>query len=258
MVQQGGHARHLLTGRFTANASLHSTLRAMGVLGDKHIPDVYLQASVGQRQALLEGLMDTDGYIDRCGRCELTTVRRHLADQYRELVASPGFKPVISVKTATLNGKAVAGIGPQMNPGPPYWTTYVTVNSTDDVTAEAKDSGGKVIVEPMDVMDVGRMAIFADPVGAVISTWEPKAHIGAHIVNEPNSYSWSELVNCNVHLRGVAESVKRGVLQAGGLHVQAEVAGVPRVLPSRACRTDDLKMVAVTLHVVKQERGQDE
>jgi L-arabonate dehydrase len=28
--------------------------------------------------------------------------------------------------------------------------------------------------------------------------------------------SWSELVNCNVHLRGVAEAVKRGVLQAGG------------------------------------------
>ena len=28
--------------------------------------------------------------------------------------------------------------------------------------------------------------------------------------------SWSELVNCNVHLRGLAEAVKRGVLQAGG------------------------------------------
>ena len=28
--------------------------------------------------------------------------------------------------------------------------------------------------------------------------------------------SWSELVNCNVHLRGLAEAVKRGVSQAGG------------------------------------------
>ncbi|HLX19424.1 MAG TPA: IlvD/Edd family dehydratase [Gaiellaceae bacterium] len=28
--------------------------------------------------------------------------------------------------------------------------------------------------------------------------------------------SWSELVNCNVHLRGLAEAVKRGILQAGG------------------------------------------
>jgi deoxycytidine triphosphate deaminase len=97
--------RDAVTGRFTANESLHSTLRAMGVLGAKTIPDAYLQGSVAQRQALLEGLMDTDGYVDRWGRCELTTVKRALAEQYRELVASLGFKPVVSVKTATLNGK---------------------------------------------------------------------------------------------------------------------------------------------------------
>src|SRR5262245_62876918 len=35
--------------------------------------------------------------------------------------------------------------------------------------------------------------------------------------------SWSELVNCNVHLRGLAESVKRGVLQAGGFPVEVPV-----------------------------------
>src|SRR3989440_12185613 len=35
--------------------------------------------------------------------------------------------------------------------------------------------------------------------------------------------SWSELVNCNVHLRGLAAAVKRGVLQAGGLTVEFPV-----------------------------------
>ena len=35
--------------------------------------------------------------------------------------------------------------------------------------------------------------------------------------------SWSELVNCNIHLRGLAESVKRGVLQAGGFPVEFPV-----------------------------------
>src|SRR5437867_12986221 len=29
--------------------------------------------------------------------------------------------------------------------------------------------------------------------------------------------SWSEVVNCNLHFRGLAEAVKRGVLQAGGI-----------------------------------------
>ena len=32
--------------------------------------------------------------------------------------------------------------------------------------------------------------------------------------------SWSELVNCNLHFRGLAEAVKRGVLQAGGLPLE--------------------------------------
>ena len=95
---------------------------------------------------------------------------------------------------AMLRGKPVAGLGPQMNPGPPYWTTYVSVDSADDAVARATAAGGKVFMEPMDVMEFGRMAIFADPVGAVISVWQPKAHVGAHIVNEPNSYSWSELI----------------------------------------------------------------
>jgi deoxycytidine triphosphate deaminase len=101
-----GHTRDPATGRYTANDSLHSRLRELGVLGDKHVPDAYLQASVEQRRALLQGLMDSDGHVDAYGRCELTTVKPWLATQYFELVASLGFKPFLSMKTATLNGKA--------------------------------------------------------------------------------------------------------------------------------------------------------
>src|SRR4051812_26404647 len=89
--------------------------------------------------------------------------------------------------------RPVAGLGPQQNPGPPYWTTYVSVTSADETTAKAKAAGAMVFLEPMDVLDVGRMAVFADPTGAVISIWQPKAHIGAGIVNEPNSLCWNEL-----------------------------------------------------------------
>ena len=105
-----------------------------------------------------------------------------------------GGEEVGGYSMATLRGNPVAGIGSQMNPGPPYWTTYVSVDSAADVATKAKANGGTVIMDPMDVMDFGRMAIFADPIGAVISVWEPIKHIGAQIVNEPNSYSWSELV----------------------------------------------------------------
>jgi deoxycytidine triphosphate deaminase len=100
-----GHTRDARTGRHSPNSSLHSTLRRIGVLGNKHIPSDYLQASVHQRRALLEGIMDTDGYVDTLGRCDVTTIDRGLAEQYAELIASLGHRPVIATKTATLYGK---------------------------------------------------------------------------------------------------------------------------------------------------------
>ena len=100
-----GQTRDVVSGRYAGNGSLSSTLRTVGVLGNKHIPDPYLLGSVAQRQALLEGLMDTDGYVDKWGRCEFTTIRPALAEQVRQLVASLGFRPVVAYKRAMLNGK---------------------------------------------------------------------------------------------------------------------------------------------------------
>jgi hypothetical protein len=74
-----------------------------------------MRADVSQRQALLEGLMDTDGYCDKWGRCEFTTIRPALAAQVHELVASLGFRPVIAVKPAMLNG---------VDHGPKYDVTF--------------------------------------------------------------------------------------------------------------------------------------
>lgn len=91
-------------------------------------------------------------------------------------------------------GKTVAGVGPlQMDGMPPVWTTYVSVEDADATVAKVKAAGGTVFVEPMDVLDVGRMAVFADPTGAVIALWQPRAHKGAGLANEPGSFCWNEL-----------------------------------------------------------------
>src|SRR5207253_1409516 len=79
-------------------ATLHARLRRLGVLGNKHIPADYLRASVDQRFELLRGLMDTDGSIDKGGRCEFYQTSKVLADQTYELIASLGFKPCMSQK----------------------------------------------------------------------------------------------------------------------------------------------------------------
>jgi predicted enzyme related to lactoylglutathione lyase len=62
------------------------------------------------------------------------------------------------------------------------------------VTATAvRDAGGNVLAEPMDVMDLGRMAILADPTGAVVGIWQPGSFPGAGLVNEVGTFGWNEL-----------------------------------------------------------------
>jgi uncharacterized protein len=97
-------------------------------------------------------------------------------------------------RQAMLNGKPVAGMMPLMQEGqPPAWSTYVSVADADATAAAVKEAGGNVMAEPMDVMDLGRMAIFADPTGAVFGVWQPGTFIGAGVVNESNAVVWNEL-----------------------------------------------------------------
>jgi len=97
-------------------------------------------------------------------------------------------------RLATLRGKPVAGVMPLMQEGqPPAWTNYVSVADADATVAKAREAGGNVLAEPMDVMDLGRMAIFADPSGAVLGIWQPGTFIGAGIVNEADALVWNEL-----------------------------------------------------------------
>lgn len=93
----------------------------------------------------------------------------------------------------SLHGRSVAGLGPSQEGVPPNWTTYVTVADADATTAAVTAAGGTVLLEPMDVLDAGRMAVFTDPQGGAFAIWQPNAHIGAGTVNEPGSLCWNEL-----------------------------------------------------------------
>jgi predicted enzyme related to lactoylglutathione lyase len=97
-------------------------------------------------------------------------------------------------RQAELRGKPVCGAMPLMQEGqPPAWTTYVSVEDADATAAKVREAGGNVLAEPMDVMDLGRMAIFADPTGAVFGIWQPGSFLGAELVNEANTFVWNEL-----------------------------------------------------------------
>lgn len=95
----------------------------------------------------------------------------------------------------------VAGIGPMPEgpPFPPSWSIYLSVADVDAVVASAAAAGGQVIAPVMDVagegQQAGRMAIIADPAGAVLGLWEPHEHHGSGIINEPGSFTWHELLS---------------------------------------------------------------
>jgi predicted enzyme related to lactoylglutathione lyase len=73
------------------------------------------------------------------------------------------------------------------------WNTYVWVESADEAASKVVDAGGSVVMEPFDVMDAGRMAVFTDPEGAAFCVWQAKQHKGARIVNEPGSLNFNGL-----------------------------------------------------------------
>jgi hypothetical protein len=96
---------------------------------------------------------------------------------------------------AVLNGHMVAGLTPAMVPDvPPVWSTYVDVASVDETLAKANAAGGSTIAPAMDVGEAGRLAVFADPEGAVIGLWQAGEHKGSGLVNEPGTWAWSELL----------------------------------------------------------------
>ena len=98
-----GYFAHKLTQRLlysihmTDNAAVSSTqdnmtrhIRALNLYHNKHIPAVYLRASIEQRMELLRGIMDTDGTVGTNGRCEIVFVNERLTRDTLELVRSLG------------------------------------------------------------------------------------------------------------------------------------------------------------------------
>ena len=94
---------------------------------------------------------------------------------------------------ALLDGKDVAGIGPTMSQEQPtVWSIYIGTDDADALAGKVEAAGGRVVMPAFDVGDQGRMAVFADPAGAVISCWQPTAMHGFQ-TEGANAYSWAEL-----------------------------------------------------------------
>ncbi len=105
------------------HGSMTALLGTVGVLGDKHIPAGYLRASEPQRRALLAGLLDTDGTVNRTGSVQFAVTHERLVDDFCELLSSLGYRYGRWAKRAAGRTEAPSTC----------WT--VTFTTTDEVFA---------------------------------------------------------------------------------------------------------------------------
>ncbi len=86
---------------------LIETMKAYKLMGcssnGKFIPSEYKQASVADRYSIVQGLMDTDGTVDRRGNVSFSTVSYQLACDLREIIQSIGGICTITSRRSTFS-----------------------------------------------------------------------------------------------------------------------------------------------------------
>jgi predicted phage terminase large subunit-like protein len=107
---------------------------ALGLLGNKHIPTLYLRSSVQQRKALLQGIVDSDGHVMPTGQIEISSVKKDLAEGYQELVRSLGVKCSIIERTAVCYN-AAGGVPKDCGP---HWTVSFYMQGAARMPRKAK------------------------------------------------------------------------------------------------------------------------
>lgn len=124
------------------------------------------------------------------------------AEFYNELVGwdwEAGPEEAGGYGTFTHGGKVVAGMGPKQNDEQPIvWASYISVTDADETARKVAAAGGNVLLEPFDVMDAGRMAVFTDAQGGAFCVWQPGRTQGAELVNEVGSWTWNQLVTTDL------------------------------------------------------------
>jgi predicted enzyme related to lactoylglutathione lyase len=93
-------------------------------------------------------------------------------------------------------GTDFAGITKSMAPAhvPPHWLPYIGVDDVDASAAKIKQLGGKTLMDPTDIPDVGRFAAVADPQGAAFAIYKGKRPYPAEAERPPvGAFCWEEL-----------------------------------------------------------------
>lgn len=105
----------------------------------------------------------------------------------------------------TVGDAPVAGameLTPEMGEMPPVWSTYVSVEDADVTVAAAREAGGAIFEEPFEIPNDGRIAVIADPNGAVICVFEGQGDNGMKVMDENGAPCWFDCVTRDAEASG--------------------------------------------------------
>ncbi|EFE70952.1 MULTISPECIES: VOC family protein [Streptomyces] len=113
-----------------------------------------------------------------------------------------GWRPTVDAReeaggytVAHLGDAAVAALAPLDRPSQPVaWNVSFAVPDAEAAVRAVTSAGGAVLLGPVDVFDLGRSVVAADPSGALFQLWQPGAFPGAGLFNAPGSLGWVELL----------------------------------------------------------------
>ena len=76
-------------------------------------------------------------------------------------------------KTGDMDAGGMMAITPEMGDVPPHWMSYIKVENVDTTAAKIDELGGKIVVPPTDILNIGRFCTLIDPTGAAVSIFTP-------------------------------------------------------------------------------------
>ncbi|PPK64682.1 VOC family protein [Actinokineospora auranticolor] len=91
-----------------------------------------------------------------------------------------------------VDGRPVAGLGPLQEGQETGWVTYLSTTDLDATLEKVTAAGGKVFVPPMEIGEMGAMAIAADSTCATFGLWRSGIHTGMRLANEVGAVTWNE------------------------------------------------------------------
>ena len=105
--------------------------------------------------------------------CELATSDLEESKRFYGEVFGWGWGGAPEYAEAQVSGRTVAGVMPRPEtiPAevPDHWLVYFAVSDVDADAAKAQSLGATQLVEPTDIPDTGRFAVFLDPQGAAFA-----------------------------------------------------------------------------------------